>query len=92
LHEDELQAAAISQSDVADRLLKLLMLSPSRSLPLWLVERLRWDLGLPRDFVKSVLANYPDYFCTSDSKSNGGETHLEVVYYRRDLAVSTMER
>lgn len=83
----------MTQSDVADRLLKLLMLSPSRSLPLWLVERLRWDLGLPRDFVQSVLRNYPDYFCTSSpSKSNHDEINLEVVYYRRDLAVSAMER
>lgn len=92
MHEEEFQAEAISQSDAADRLLKLLMLSPSRSLPLWLVERLRWDLGLPRDFVKLILDNYPDYFCTSRAKSNDGEINLEVVYYRRDLAVSAMER
>ncbi|KAJ4807958.1 Ubiquitin carboxyl-terminal hydrolase family protein [Rhynchospora pubera] len=91
LHEEELQAVAISQSDVADRLLKLLMLSPSRRLPLRLVERLRWDLGLPRDFVSSVLPKYPDYFCTSPSKSKHGELDLEVVFYRRDLAVSSME-
>ncbi|XP_078178331.1 protein WHAT'S THIS FACTOR 9, mitochondrial-like [Carex rostrata] len=91
LHEEELQAEAISQSDVADRLLKLLMLSPSRKLPLWLVERLRWNLGLPRDFIRSVLPKYPDYFCTSPSMSNHGELDLEVVYYRRDLAVSSME-
>lgn len=68
------------------------MLSPSRKLPLRLVERLRWDLGLPRDFIRSVLPKYPDYFCTLPSKSNHGELDLEVVYYRRDLAVSSMER
>ncbi|XP_073005762.1 protein WHAT'S THIS FACTOR 9, mitochondrial-like [Typha latifolia] len=86
LHNAELDAVSSSLPDLADRLLRLLMLSPSRRLPLRLIHLLRFDLGLPRDFPRSLLPNYPDYFHLSDSLD------LELVCYRKDLAVSAMER
>uniref|UniRef100_J3LR51 PORR domain-containing protein n=1 Tax=Oryza brachyantha TaxID=4533 RepID=J3LR51_ORYBR len=62
------------------------MLAPARALPLHLVARLRLDLGLAPDFPRSLLPNYPDYFALSRDGAL-----LELVCYRKDLAVSAMQ-
>uniref|UniRef100_A0A453LQJ0 PORR domain-containing protein n=3 Tax=Aegilops tauschii subsp. strangulata TaxID=200361 RepID=A0A453LQJ0_AEGTS len=86
LHLDEEQAVDATRADAADRLLRLLMLAPSRALPLHLVARIRLDLGLPSDFPRSLLPHYPDYFALSaDGRL------LELVCYRKDLAVSAVQ-
>ncbi|KAG0464845.1 hypothetical protein HPP92_019009 [Vanilla planifolia] len=90
VHSDELRAFESSRSDAADRLLRLLMLSPYRRLPLSLIDRLRWDLGLPCDYVRSLLPDFPDYFQISPS-ANGDKLDIELVCYRKDLAISAME-
>ncbi|CAL9761003.1 unnamed protein product [Musa acuminata subsp. burmannicoides] len=93
LHDDERRAFEAARPDAADRLLRLLMLAPRRRLPLCLVDRLRWDLGLPRDYARSLLPDYPDYFQIVPSTTGvGGALDLELVLYRKDLAVSAMER
>ncbi|URE40428.1 Plant organelle RNA recognition domain [Musa troglodytarum] len=93
LHDDERRAFEATRPDAADRLLRLLMLSRRRRLPLCLVDRLRWDLGLPRDYARSLLPDYPDYFQIVPSTTGvGGALDLELVLYRKDLAVSAMER
>ena len=86
LHAAEAQVVDATRPDAADRLLRLLMLAPSRALPLRLVARLRLDLGLAPDFQRSLLPNYPDYFALSPDG-----TFLELVCYRKDLAVSAMQ-
>ena len=86
LHAAEAQVVDATRPDSADRLLRLLMLAPSRALPLRLVARLRLDLGLAPDFQRSLLPNYPDYFALSPDG-----TFLELVCYRKDLAVSAMQ-
>ncbi|CAM0875734.1 unnamed protein product [Alopecurus aequalis] len=86
LHLDEAQVVDATRADAADRLLRLLMLAPSRALPLHLVARIRLDLGLPSDFPRSLLPHYPDYFALSaDGRL------LELVCYRKDLAVSDVQ-
>ncbi|KAM0826782.1 hypothetical protein ACQ4PT_068645 [Festuca glaucescens] len=86
LHLDEAQVVDATRADAADRLLRLLMLAPSRALPLHLVARVRLDLGLPSDFPRSLLPHYPDYFALSaDGRL------LELVCYRKDLAVSDVQ-
>uniref|UniRef100_A0A0A9FWW9 PORR domain-containing protein n=1 Tax=Arundo donax TaxID=35708 RepID=A0A0A9FWW9_ARUDO len=62
------------------------MLAPARALPLRLVARLRLDLGLAPDFTRSLLPQYPDYFALSPDG-----TVLELVCYRKDLAVSAIQ-
>jgi len=69
LHAAEAQVVDTTLLDAADRLLRLLMLAPSRALPLRLVARLRLDLGLASDFQHSLLPNYPDYFALSPDGS-----------------------
>ncbi|KAM0903669.1 hypothetical protein ACQ4PT_018513 [Festuca glaucescens] len=86
LHLDEAQVVDATRAEAADRLLRLLMLAPSRALPLHLVARNRLDLGLPSDFPRSLLPHYPDYFALSaDGRL------LELVCYRKDLAVSDVQ-
>lgn len=86
LHLDEAQVVDATRADAADRLLRLLMLAPTRALPLHLLARIRLDLGLPSDFPRSLLPHYPDYFALSaDGRL------LELVCYRKDLAVSDVQ-
>jgi hypothetical protein len=86
LHAAEEQTLDSTRSDAADRLLRLLMLAPSRALPLRLVARLRLDLRLAPDFTRSLLPHYPDYVALSPDSSI-----LELVCYRKDLAVSALQ-
>ncbi|KAK8963177.1 hypothetical protein KSP40_PGU003245 [Platanthera guangdongensis] len=90
IHSEELSAIQSSRTDAADRLLRLLMLSPYRRLPLPLIDRLRWDLGLPCDFVRSLLPDFPDYFQISPSPARNS-LDIELVCYRKDLAISALE-
>ncbi|KAM0910500.1 hypothetical protein ACQ4PT_014123 [Festuca glaucescens] len=54
-----------TRADAADRLLRLLMLAPSRALPLHLIARIRLDLCLPSDFPRSLLPHYPGLLALS---------------------------
>lgn len=75
--------------DVADRLLKLLMISRIHKLPLRVIEALRWDLGLPHDYVKSIVPEFPDYFRVVGT---GNNAVLELVCWCSELAVSVLEK
>nr|XP_043627677.1 protein WHAT'S THIS FACTOR 9, mitochondrial-like [Erigeron canadensis] len=72
--------------DVSNRLLKLLMLGRVNKLPLDVIDRLKWDLGLPNDYINTIVPCFPDYFQVS---SRGNE--LELVCWNNELAVSVMD-
>lgn len=77
------------KQQVADRLLKLLMISKIHKIPLRVIEGLRWDLGLPQDYAKSMIPEFPDYFRVIGT---GGDAVLELVCWSKELAVSVMEK
>ncbi|KAJ4701180.1 protein ROOT PRIMORDIUM DEFECTIVE 1 [Melia azedarach] len=81
---------------VADRLLKLLMISRSNRMPLCLLDILKWDLGLPQDYLKSVVPEFPDYFRVVDAKNNISSgikvAELELVCWSNELAISVIEK
>jgi hypothetical protein len=87
LHLEGAQAIDTTRADTADRLLRLLMLAPSRALPLHLVARIRLDLVLPSDFPRSLLPHYLDYFALSTD----GRL-LELVCYLKDLSIRLCSR
>ncbi|XP_047321607.1 protein WHAT'S THIS FACTOR 9, mitochondrial [Impatiens glandulifera] len=94
LHIDS-EEQLVYQSDtykkkVADRLLKLLMLGRTHKLPLHIIDRLSWDLGLPQDYIKSIVPEFPDYFQVTHQKN--GDSSLELVCWSDELAVSSMEK
>ncbi|XP_050373375.1 protein WHAT'S THIS FACTOR 9, mitochondrial [Argentina anserina] len=71
----------------ADRLFKLLMLVRSNRLPLNVVDLFKWDLGLPENYVESIVPEFPDYF-----KVVTGKPELEMVCWSDELATSVMEK
>ncbi|XP_061361857.1 protein WHAT'S THIS FACTOR 9, mitochondrial [Gastrolobium bilobum] len=76
------------KQQVADRLLKLLMISRMHKIPLRVIECLKWDLGLPQDYVQSVIPEFPDYFRVV----GGYDRVLELVCWSNEMAVSVMEK
>ena len=77
------------KQDVADKLLKLLMVGKVNRIPLRVIDKLKWDLGLPNDYVESVVPEFPDYFCVRKCDGLGV---LELVCWSDELAVSEMEK
>ncbi|KAJ0795770.1 putative plant organelle RNA recognition domain-containing protein [Helianthus annuus] len=78
----------IHKKDVANRLLKLLMLGRVNRIPLSVIDRLKWDLGLPNDYVETLVPEFPDYFRVV---RNSNWDDLELVCWSDELAVSVME-
>ncbi|KAK9113813.1 LOW QUALITY PROTEIN: hypothetical protein Syun_020610 [Stephania yunnanensis] len=73
------------------------MLTNIKKLPIKLIDQLRWDLGLPQDYVKGLVVDYPDYFEVSPMRIVNEEEEqevlgLEVVCWIDELGVSEMER
>lgn len=75
----------------ADRLLKLLMLCRVNEIPLKLIDMLKWDLGLPDNYVATLVPEFPDYFQVKKIK-NSNDGLLELVCWSHELAVSVMEK
>ncbi|VFQ89648.1 unnamed protein product [Cuscuta campestris] len=100
LHNDEMLITGLShyRKDLAERLAKLLMIARARRLPLGVIDKFRFDLGLPHDYLLSFLPEFPDYFqicdMVADNPSPLGpqEFGLELVRWRDDLSVSVMEK
>ncbi|KAK0577398.1 hypothetical protein LWI29_032502 [Acer saccharum] len=80
---------------VADRLLKLLMISRISEIPLKIIEILKWDLGLPQDYAKTIVPEFPDCFRIV-RKVNGCDfssvDKLELVCWSNEFAVSVVEK
>ncbi|XP_010471198.1 PREDICTED: protein ROOT PRIMORDIUM DEFECTIVE 1-like [Camelina sativa] len=77
---------------LADRLLKLLMINRINKIPLELLDLLKWDLGLPQDYVQTMVPEFPDYFRVIKSKLRGCSGELELVCWSNDHAVSLLEK
>lgn len=80
------------KKDVADRLLKLLMLCRANKLPLSVVENLKWDLGLPQDYERSVIPEFPDYFRIAAANGPAETRVLELVCWIGEMGTSVMEK
>ncbi|KAJ6427736.1 hypothetical protein OIU84_023188 [Salix udensis] len=97
LHKEE-QLILKSQplrDDTVKRLAKFLMLSGAKRLPLHIVDRFKYDLGLPHDYITALLSDYPEYFSVCEDKdclTNNDSFFLELVSWKDELAVSEMEK
>ncbi|XP_027355271.1 protein WHAT'S THIS FACTOR 9, mitochondrial [Abrus precatorius] len=97
LHKEEMAIlnSPTNREDTVQRLASLLMLAGMGKLPLYVIEKLKWDMGLPHDYVTTLLADYPDYFdvCVVEDPSSGKELlALELVSWRKELSVSELEK
>ncbi|KEH26074.1 putative plant organelle RNA recognition domain-containing protein [Medicago truncatula] len=91
LNADEkfLVASDVFKKDVAVRVLKLLMIAKGNKIPLSVVDGLKWDLGLPDDYVKSVIPEFPDHFRVVGVDNNAV---LELVCWSKKHSVSFLEK
>ncbi|XP_057453779.1 protein WHAT'S THIS FACTOR 9, mitochondrial [Lotus japonicus] len=97
LHKEEMAVhnSRANREDAVRRLARLLMLAGMGKLPLYVIEKLKWDMGLPHDYVTALLVDYPDYFdvCSVDDPSSGKQLlALELVSWRKELSVSELEK
>ncbi|KFK31448.1 hypothetical protein AALP_AA6G113100 [Arabis alpina] len=93
--DDEEQLVYGSESykqGLANRLLKLLMINRIHKIPLEVLDLLKWDLGLPQDYVESMVPEFPDYFRVIESKSRGCSGVLELVCWSNEHSVSVLEK
>lgn len=72
------------------------MIARAGKLPLRLIDMFKHDLGLPHDYLLTLLPDFPEYFqiCDMGFRDSNGEIvfGLELVSWRDDLAVSEMEK
>ncbi|KAL1533747.1 protein WHAT'S THIS FACTOR 9, mitochondrial-like [Salvia divinorum] len=82
------------KQDIASRLLKLLMVSRINKIPIFVLERLKWELGLPLDYEKALIPEFPDYFRVIGGDDDLGENEkvLELVCWSDEFAVSEVEK
>ncbi|KAK9286612.1 hypothetical protein L1049_015012 [Liquidambar formosana] len=97
LHSEEssIHNSPPHRKDAAERLAKLLMLTGANKLPIRVIDCLKFDLGLPHNYILTLLSDFPDYFQVSsvkDSNSDSETLCLELVSRRDDLAVSLVEK
>nr|XP_043620964.1 protein WHAT'S THIS FACTOR 9, mitochondrial-like [Erigeron canadensis] len=93
--ESKILNSSSYRKDVAERLTRLLMLTRAKKLPLDIINLMRFDLGLPHDFILTLLPEFPEYFqiCNMDNNSTGSVVFgLELVSWRDNLATSVLQR
>ncbi|XVE48576.1 hypothetical protein DITRI_Ditri01bG0012400 [Diplodiscus trichospermus] len=97
VHKEELaiHSSPSHRDDAVKRLAKLLMLTKAGRLPLDIIDKFKFDLGLPSNYITFLLSDYPDYFQISEYENpfGGKETLvLELISWRKELAISEMEK
>ncbi|KAL2327995.1 hypothetical protein Fmac_021422 [Flemingia macrophylla] len=97
LHKEEMAVhnSPFNREETVQRLARLLMLAGMGKLPLYVIEKLKWDMGLPHDYVTTLLSDYPDYFdvCVVEDSSSGKELiALELVSWKKELSVSELQK
>ncbi|PIA32581.1 hypothetical protein AQUCO_04400048v1 [Aquilegia coerulea] len=80
------------REDVANRLLRLVMFTRINKIPIHILDKLKWDLGLPYDYARTLVMDFPDYFEITPMKGSTNSFALELVCWSDELAVSVMEK
>ncbi|CAN6580375.1 unnamed protein product [Malus baccata var. baccata] len=90
LHQEELNVLEQNRMDFINRLRKLLMLTRGWTLPLQTLDQLKWDLGLPYDYIHSVIPHHRDLFSFVHLPDD--RVGLKLLSWDKDLAVSQLQR
>ncbi|KAC9145048.1 hypothetical protein E3N88_46298 [Mikania micrantha] len=69
LNQEAIHVFQENQKDVLERVCKLLMLTRDMILPIATIDQLKWDLGLPFDYVDSFIPNYKDVFSRTNTQT-----------------------
>ncbi|XP_044494169.1 protein WHAT'S THIS FACTOR 9, mitochondrial [Mangifera indica] len=78
------------EKDTMERLCRMLMMMKSRTMPLQSLYSLKWDLGLPDNFEKILIPNYPDDF--RFVKTSNGLAGLRLAQWHEEFAISAMQK
>ncbi|GAB2214709.1 hypothetical protein Droror1_Dr00019071 [Drosera rotundifolia] len=70
------------RKSTADRVLRLLMLCKGYEVPVRLVDRLKWDLGLPDDYIETIVPRLGgfDYGEEGDEERVGVSKGMPIVF------------
>eukprot|EP01018_Ginkgo_biloba_P030556 Gb_04492 [translate_table: standard] len=90
LEEEEQRIHEQQEADTAARLCKLLMITTQKKLPLQMIDQLKWDLGLPDNYLQSLVPNYPDYFSIINMPDN--QPGLDLVCWNDEFAISALQK
>ncbi|GFP79847.1 protein root primordium defective 1 [Phtheirospermum japonicum] len=78
------------EGDTVERLCRVLMMTKNKMLPLQSLHPLKWDLGLPDDFDRTLTKKYPNHFRVV--KGTSGLNCLKLVQWREEYSVSTLQK
>ncbi len=94
LCKEECRIQEQMKPELVDKLRKLLMMSSSRQLALGKVAHLAQALGLPADFRKALVHQYPQYFRVVESAEVSPEEGpvLELVQWNNELAITAADK
>ncbi|XP_060218513.1 protein WHAT'S THIS FACTOR 9, mitochondrial-like [Lycium barbarum] len=90
LHDQELKVFEDNESDLVERLSKVLMMTTNKMVALQSLRPLKWDLGLPDDFDKKLITKFPDHFRIV--KGTNGLACLKLVQWPEKYAVSELQK
>ncbi|CAJ1938253.1 unnamed protein product [Sphenostylis stenocarpa] len=90
LHHKEINILQQCQSELRDRLCKLLMLTSDKVLPLQTIDQLKWDMGLPYDYQHSFIPDHPERF--SYVRLPDDRVGLKLLVWDDKLTISELQR
>ncbi|KFK28987.1 hypothetical protein AALP_AA7G073900 [Arabis alpina] len=93
--EEAIHLSPLHRKATVQRLAKFLMLTRAQCLPLNLIDRFKLDLGLPHDYITSLIPDFPEYFQVTeinDRFTGQKMLALELASWLNSLAVSELER
>ncbi|KAK7337374.1 hypothetical protein VNO77_17942 [Canavalia gladiata] len=78
------------QNDAVQRLCKLLMMTKTGTLPLLSLHSLKWDLGLPDSFDKTLLPQFPNHF--HFVRAPNGVVSVRLANRCEEFAISALQK
>ncbi|KAK9715305.1 hypothetical protein RND81_06G156100 [Saponaria officinalis] len=90
LRNEELNIFKQNETDLVNRVRKLLMLVKHTTLPSQTIDQLRWDLGLPYDYHQTLIPHFPEHF--SSVKLEDDRVGLKLLSWDDQLAVSHFQK
>ncbi|XP_021724099.1 protein ROOT PRIMORDIUM DEFECTIVE 1-like [Chenopodium quinoa] len=104
--EQEIHDSMLQKESAVQRLVRFLMIARSCRIPVSVIDDLKFDLGLPDNYVLDFVSYFPEYFrlcklkCReigdvgSDNCENlgGFEVGLELIKWRKELGVPMILR
>ncbi|XP_057438991.1 protein WHAT'S THIS FACTOR 9, mitochondrial [Lotus japonicus] len=90
LHSQEQSLHNHHENDTVERLSKFLMMTKTRTVPLVSLYPLKWDIGLPDSFEKTLIPKFPDQF--QFVKAPNGVSAVRLSKWCEEFAVSALQK